>query len=139
VYADRTPDVIATALAAMALGAAYVPVDPANPAARTQSILLGADAAVLAYDGRSSASRPAGTRLAQIDVGALPRVGRKLPALPSSQELAYLIFTSGTTGVPKGVAIEHGSLANYVAWGAATVGGAAWEARSSGAWASTCR
>ncbi|MGH7340940.1 MAG: AMP-binding protein, partial [Candidatus Rokuibacteriota bacterium] len=61
VHADRTPDVIATALAAMALGAAYVPVDPANPAARTQAILLGADATVFAYDGGSATAPPSGT------------------------------------------------------------------------------
>ena len=122
VYANRTPEVIATALAAMALGAAYVPVDPANPAARTQGILLGADAAVLAYEGGSAAVPPSGTRLKQLDVAAVPRLGRRLPKLPSSEEVAYVIFTSGTTGVPKGVAIEHGSLTNYVEWGAATVG-----------------
>jgi amino acid adenylation domain-containing protein len=122
VYADRTPDVIAAALAAMALGAAYVPVDPANPAARTQGILLGADAALLAYDGASAAAPPSGTHLAQLDVAAVRRSGRRLPTLPSSEEIAYIIFTSGTTGVPKGVAIEHGSLANYVEWSAATVG-----------------
>jgi D-alanine--poly(phosphoribitol) ligase subunit 1 len=125
VYADRTPDVIATALAAMVLGAAYVPIDPTNPPARTQGILLGADAALLAYDGASAAAPPpSGIHLAQLDVTVVPRVGRRLPTLPSSEEVAYIIFTSGTTGVPKGVAIEHGSLVNYVQWGAATVGDA---------------
>jgi amino acid adenylation domain-containing protein len=122
VWADRTPAVIATALAAMALGAAYVPVDPTNPAARTQSILLGSGATVLAHDGGTVALPTSGTRLAQVDVGALPRGTRGLPELPAREEIAYLIFTSGTTGVPKGVAIEHGSLVNYVEWGAATVG-----------------
>jgi amino acid adenylation domain-containing protein len=122
VYADRTPEVIATALAAMALGAAYVPVDPANPAARTQAILLGADAAVLAYDGGSAAVPPSGTRLTQLDVAAVSRGGRRLPTLPASEEVAYVIFPPRTTGVPTGLAIEHGSLANYVEWGAATVG-----------------
>src|SRR4029453_8602813 len=82
VYAERTPDVIATALAAMALGASYVPVDPTNPPARTQGILLGADPAALAYDGGASAPLSA-PRLTQLDVGALPRAGRRLPALPS--------------------------------------------------------
>jgi amino acid adenylation domain-containing protein len=122
VYADRTPNVIATALAAMAAGAAYVPIDPANPESRTQTILLGADAAVFAYDGKATREPPCDTRLSRLDVATLPHVGRHLPSPPASDEIAYVIFTSGTTGVPKGVAIEHGSLVNYVEWGAATVG-----------------
>ena len=95
-------------LAVLKTGAAYLPIDPALPAARIGFVL--ADAAPDRRDHhRRVADRLDGWDLAVIDVND-PAVASQpstaLPA-PAPDDIAYLIYTSGTTGVPKGVAVTH--------------------------------
>ncbi|MFD8631208.1 MULTISPECIES: amino acid adenylation domain-containing protein [unclassified Streptomyces] len=125
VWADRTAGTIAGALGAMALGAAYVPIDPTHPGERTASVLAGAAPAALLHDGAAgSGTLPAAT-VPVIDVRELPaRPGLPEPVLPRADAIAYVVFTSGSTGTPKGVMVEHGSLVNYASWCGDLVGGA---------------
>src|SRR6202035_5381891 len=85
-------------------------------------ILSVAAPAILLWDSGSGepigSSRHRSLDLAQVPTSATP-VKR---ALPRADDVAYVVFTSGSTGAPKGVAIEHASLLNYVCWCAATVG-----------------
>ena len=89
-------------------GAAYVPIDPAHPAARME-FMLGDAAPIAAVTTADLARRLDGCDVPVIDVDD-PRIDAQpstaLPA-PAADEIAYLIYTSGTTGVPKGVAITH--------------------------------
>ncbi|BBY00512.1 non-ribosomal peptide synthetase [Mycobacterium seoulense] len=105
---SRSAEAIVSILAVLKTGAAYLPIDPAVPAARIEFV-LGDAAPVAAVTTADLRSRLAGSDLLVIDVDD-PSVGAQpatpLPA-PSPQDVAYLIYTSGTTGVPKGVAVTH--------------------------------
>ena len=95
-------------LAVLKTGAAYLPIDPALPAARIGFMLADA-APIAAITTTGLAERLDGCDLLVIDVDD-PRIdsypGTGLP-VPAPDDIAYLIYTSGTTGVPKGVAITH--------------------------------
>ncbi|MFF8827728.1 amino acid adenylation domain-containing protein [Streptomyces sp. NPDC015131] len=121
-WADRTPGVIAAALAVMSLRAAYVPLDPTHPAERVATVLAGAAPAALVHDGPAAGRLPAAD-LPVIDAADL--AGAPVPPeppLPRGEDIAYVVFTSGSTGTPKGVMVPHASLANYVAWCGELVG-----------------
>jgi amino acid adenylation domain-containing protein/non-ribosomal peptide synthase protein (TIGR01720 family) len=107
----RSAEAIVAILAVLKTGAAYVPIDPAVPAARIEFMLDDA-APVAAITAAGLADRLDGRDLLIIDVAELanpavgPESGAALP-VPEPDNVAYLIYTSGTTGVPKGVAITH--------------------------------
>ncbi|WP_156745024.1 non-ribosomal peptide synthetase, partial [Mycobacterium sp. E2238] len=113
---DRSAEAIVSILAVLKTGAAYLPIDPAHPAARIGFML--ADAAPVAVVTTAAlADRLDGHDVAVIDVkdpavDAQPRTA--LPA-PSPEDVAYLIYTSGTTGVPKGVAVSHRNVTQLMA------------------------
>ena len=105
---NRSAEAIVAILAVLKTGAAYLPIDPAVPAARMEFMLADA-APIAAITTAGLRSRLDGCDLLVIDVND-PAVdaqpGGALPA-PAPDDVAYLIYTSGTTGVPKGVAITH--------------------------------
>jgi len=121
-WGQRTPGVVCAALGTWFAGAAYVPIDPTYPRNRVRTILQLADPAVLAYDGEGDSPPPPDTG-ASLDVAhdLEPRASR--PRLSEASDTAYVIFTSGSTGVPRGVVVEHRSLANYVTWCGAIAAG----------------
>ena len=105
---SRSAEAIVAIVAVLKTGAAYLPIDPALPAARIGFMLADA-APVAAITTTGLADRLDGYDLVVIDVEdpALDiQPSTALPA-PGPEDIAYLIYTSGTTGVPKGVAITH--------------------------------
>ncbi|HVT15951.1 MAG TPA: non-ribosomal peptide synthase/polyketide synthase [Thermoanaerobaculia bacterium] len=112
---DRTVGVVVAMLGVWQAGAAWVPLDPGLPAARLADMAADAGLAmVLADPGR----RPAWEiPVVELDLAALRHEQGVdgVPAWPEPGWLAYMIFTSGTTGRPKAVAIEHGSLLRTLA------------------------
>ena len=105
---SRSAEAIVAMLAVLKTGAAYLPIDPALPAARI-GFMLDDAAPIAAITTTGLADRLDGCELLVIDVED-PRIQTYpctgLPA-PAPEDIAYLIYTSGTTGVPKGVAITH--------------------------------
>ncbi|HEV7361138.1 MAG TPA: amino acid adenylation domain-containing protein, partial [Mycobacterium sp.] len=109
----RSADAIVAMLAVLKTGAAYLAIDPALPDARIGFMLIDA-APVAAITTAGLLPRLAGHDLVVIDIDD-PAVdtqpGTALPA-PSPDDIAYLVYTSGTTGTPKGVAVTHHNLAH---------------------------
>ena len=116
IWATRTAPVVAAALGVMALGAAYMPIDPTYPAARVRRILeVGRPKVMVSAEPNSLAgSLPRG--VATIDIHSGPRDGAGLEPAARQDHIAYTVFTSGSTGQPKGVLVAHRSLVNYLGW-----------------------
>ncbi len=114
--AARTVPAYAGYLAAQRLGATVVPLNPAFPAARNASIarLARLDAVLLDQDLGVGCDVPVPViALSQVDLSALPRTD--LPASQASaRDIAYILFTSGSTGAPKGVRIAHRNVDAYL-------------------------
>ena len=98
----RGIDLVVAELAVLFAGAAYLPMDPTDPPSRRAALLESAGA-LLTITGDSLAS----LRNSPPDSG---------PDSAGLDNLAYVIGTSGSTGVPKGVLVEHRSLANFCAY-----------------------
>ncbi len=116
IWATRTAPVVAAALAVMSLGAAYVPIDPTYPAARVRRILeVGRPKVMVSAEPNSLAgSLPRG--VATVDTHAGPHDGGEPKSVARQDHIAYTVFTSGSTGQPKGVLVAHRSLVNYLGW-----------------------
>ncbi|WP_051450529.1 non-ribosomal peptide synthetase [Actinospica robiniae] len=100
-------------LAVLRAGGAYLPLDPEGPVQRLSFTVADAGA-VLVLATRATADRAGALGLPVLvldEPGEEPDPSEPLPELAPG-DLAYVIYTSGTTGEPKGVAVEHGTLAN---------------------------
>ncbi|WP_372405578.1 amino acid adenylation domain-containing protein [Streptomyces luteireticuli] len=107
----RGIEAVTAILGVLLSGAAYCPLDPAAPAARTQALLADArPSAVLTSAAHASSFD--GHAVVLIDGDDEARAA--LPSAGAPDDLAYVIYTSGSTGKPKGVEITHGALAHFV-------------------------
>jgi non-ribosomal peptide synthetase-like protein len=106
-------------LAALKAGAAYACIEPSLPDDYARHLIEDTQADVLLTD-TCGAQRAAALGVSADKVVVVPQVDPSAPVAAlvdraTPQNLAYLIYTSGTTGRPKGVMIEHASIANLVA------------------------
>ena len=105
---NRSAEAIVAIAAVLKAGAAYLPIDPALPAARI-GFMLGDAAPIAAITTAGLADRLDGHDLLVIDAddpGIATEPSTALP-VPAPDDIAHIIYTSGTTGVPKGVAVTH--------------------------------
>jgi amino acid adenylation domain-containing protein len=118
VVGPRGADTIATFLALESLGAVYLPLDPRWPEERVATVLRTSGATLLVshpveYAAHVKAALRQGVRYRTLAEG--PATADELP--PSAVDPAqtsYVIFTSGTTGTPKGAAVEHRGMLNHL-------------------------
>ncbi|GAA5531105.1 amino acid adenylation domain-containing protein [Herpetosiphon gulosus] len=115
-YLERSPLMVVALLACLKAGAAYVPLEPDYPAERIQYIL--ADAAIQLVLSQTNLMPSLPCTIAQLAVDQLQC--DQASAAPYSnyhpEQLAYVLYTSGSTGQPKGVMVSHAGLSNYVQW-----------------------
>ena len=106
---ERGPTLVAALLGIAQAGAAYLPIDLGYPPDRV-SMILGNSGAKLMLTQRSLAGRFPGIR--QLILDELPSAaGTALSDGPRPADLAYVMYTSGSTGQPKGVAVQHQGIA----------------------------
>ncbi|MGW1677360.1 amino acid adenylation domain-containing protein [Saccharopolyspora sp. NPDC002376] len=114
VLIDKCRDQAVGVLGVLLAGGVYVPVDPGQPAVRRDRILTGSGAG-FAVVVKATGELPPGVQVVEVaDVEPIPVAevpdGPRVPP----GELAYVMHTSGSTGVPKGVMISHRAAANTV-------------------------
>jgi amino acid adenylation domain-containing protein/non-ribosomal peptide synthase protein (TIGR01720 family) len=118
VIAKPSMGAVTAILGILSAGAAYLPIDPDYPEKRIESILKNAGIKMLltektmpigiGYQGQKMTIK----ELLNQSVAHKQNIERRI----NMEALAYVIFTSGTSGNPKGVMISHRALANYIVW-----------------------
>ncbi|WFS15230.1 non-ribosomal peptide synthetase [Rhodococcus aetherivorans] len=119
-------DLVVAMYAVSAAGGAYVPLDPSLPITRLARMVEAArPATVLATAVSTRVAREvvpepipvidtSSVDLSRYSAAPVTDADRSAPLRPSN--LAYILFTSGSTGVPKGVAVAHGAVVNQLRW-----------------------
>ncbi|MFN0279993.1 MAG: amino acid adenylation domain-containing protein [Pyrinomonadaceae bacterium] len=114
---ERSLEMVAGIFGILKTGAAYVPLDPSYPVDRLKMMLDDSGASVvLSHQNLTEGLDSKRFRIVNMDD---PSIASDVSSLEnpqsdiSLQNLAYINYTSGSTGVPKGVAIQHSSLNNY--------------------------
>ncbi|MBK6597016.1 MAG: amino acid adenylation domain-containing protein [Proteobacteria bacterium] len=115
VHLERSPAMLVALLAIMRSGAAYVPLDPGFPRDRLEFMVADAGVALVLSERLLRKSRPANWPLVELESIAHEERTAGLPAAVATlDDLAYVLYTSGSTGQPKGIEIEHRALTNFL-------------------------
>ncbi|OKK00217.1 non-ribosomal peptide synthetase [Amycolatopsis sp. CB00013] len=114
VCVPNSADLLTGVLGVLKSGAAYVPLDPANPAPRQALILADAGVPFALVTGESTVD----TKTLALDDPAEWSAAATEDPEPAAGpgDVAYVIYTSGSTGRPKGVEVEHRAVDAYLAW-----------------------
>ena len=123
VVLDHTVELVASLLAVLKAGAAYLPIDPELPVERITWLLRDSDVTLAVTDTRRASRLPADVPAILWDelhagpFDSIPRTDEDAAGVPlEPASLAYVMYTSGSTGQPKGVMVSHEGLANYLDW-----------------------
>ncbi|MFZ3281004.1 non-ribosomal peptide synthetase [Pseudomonas sp.] len=113
----KSPALFASILAILGSGAVYLPLEPSHPLQRQQYILQNAGALLLLHDGE----HPLSATMAGLDVSDIDSADADIsqPLMRHRPELdapCMALYTSGTTGHPKGVLLSQANFAHFTAW-----------------------
>ncbi|MFE4637578.1 amino acid adenylation domain-containing protein [Streptomyces sp. NPDC056773] len=119
---EQSPELAVALVAVLKAGGGYLPLDPEQPPTRLAHLVADAGAKVLITDSvlrPRFGDHPAADLLADGRDGHADgdgdRGGAPLEEVSGPDHLAYVIYTSGSTGAPKGVAVQHRQILNYLA------------------------
>jgi amino acid adenylation domain-containing protein len=112
---ERSADMVPAILGVWQAGAAYVPLDPTVPKARIESIVRQAQPVLIIVDAASGSQFEA-LGAPPVQTGELIKAGdpARLGDKWNSDPRAYVMFTSGSTGVPNGVEVLHDGVVNLL-------------------------
>ncbi|MEP7154362.1 MAG: amino acid adenylation domain-containing protein [Betaproteobacteria bacterium] len=120
-FLEKSVRSILSVLSILKSDCAYVPIDFKSPGQRMQSILKATGARVVIVDDESQAVFE--QLIPEAEQPVLLNIGRFKPVDISpvqannlSIDIAYVLFTSGSTGIPKGVMIPHKAIIDYIDW-----------------------
>jgi amino acid adenylation domain-containing protein len=117
---ERCLEMVVGLLGILKAGGAYVPLDPAYPKERLSFMMEDAHAEVVLTRGHMVERVPEhGIHAVCLDSGweAIAKKSEKNPVTgATAKNLAYILYTSGSTGQPKGVMVEHRGLCNTINW-----------------------
>jgi amino acid adenylation domain-containing protein len=114
---NRSPEMIIALLGILKSGAAYLPLDPGYPKKRIQYVLDDASAKTIIISSRYAGVFQTGASEILIETlqERLTDISKnKLEEFSDNKSLAYLIYTSGSSGNPKGVMVEQQNLVNLL-------------------------
>src|SRR5262249_30880362 len=114
---ERSPEMIVALLAILKAGGAYVPLDPQHPVERRRAALRDSEARLLVSTTDLPDAASLGAEVVWLDrelalVNA--EAGEDLPNQAGPEDLAYIMYTSGSTGQAKGVAVPHRAVVRLV-------------------------
>ena len=124
IFGDRDPETVVGMLAVLAAGGSFLNLSPDLPTTRLIQILLAANATILLT---TTTPPPENLKIIPVlSIGeTIAKSGSRPTANPPIKPLtpypvmdhhcAYLMFTSGSSGMPKGAAVSHGALSSYIA------------------------
>ena len=116
---ERSLDAVVALLGVLKSGGAYLPLDPGYPPARLAFMLANSRAGIVVTETRSAARVSTAQHTLRLDTdGALLECcsGDDLPHVSGPGDAAYVVYTSGSTGHPKGVIGLHRGAVNRFAW-----------------------
>ena len=131
IFNDKSFDAISLMFACLKLGIIYANLDVNSPPERLRKILLTASASLIAGNTLALSTHKESIKELGISFhdyslpyssqqSAIPNNIQKPLEQPVGTSIAYIMFTSGSTGFPKAVSISHASLINFIAWSKAT-------------------
>ena len=117
---ERSMDVPVVLVAILKAGAAYVALDPSSPRDRLAFQVQDSSPAVIVTSGPLAGSLPEGPHhlvRMDVDAGTLDEASPIAPDVRVHlEDPAYVVYTSGSTGVPKGVLVPHSAFLNHMRW-----------------------
>lgn len=123
VYLNRGIELVASMLGILKAGGCYVPVDIGYPQERVAHMLRDSSPTVVLTQRSLQRSLPSTTaRVIILDADSFQSDpiasghSTRAASKPLPRDLAYVVYTSGSTGIPKGVMVEHRSLVNLARW-----------------------